>query len=76
MCLQKQKRIAPMKTYNRIIELFWLAVFIVSLVWAGFVFINHGFQEEHYFNLVVPAMSLVLFLLRRAYRKRLEQHEE
>ncbi len=65
-----------MKTYHRIIEYFWLVVGILTLGFAIFIFTEYGFTEDNYFVLVMPFMSLVLFGLRRAVRKRFEKNDE
>jgi len=55
-------------------EIFWLAIGTVSVAFAAFVFYYQG-VEDNYYLLAIPVMSLVLFGLRRAVRKRIEKQE-
>jgi len=50
-------------------ELVWLSIGVLSLAFAGFIFVEKGI-EDNYFLLVVPVMAFVLFGLRRSVRRK------
>lgn len=64
-----------MKTYNRIMELFWLSVGTVVLISVTFLGIKEGFSHWAVYY-IFGLMALGTFVLRRFMRKRMEKHQE
>lgn len=60
-----------MKKYNRFMELFWLAVSIVSAVGVVYFYFIEG-ADDHPIILSMPFMAFFLFIIRRWFRKRIE----
>lgn len=70
---QDNKRL---KTVSKIMEKFWLALAIFTLVAVIVVFINdRGMNEENAQYLVFPALAGVMYAFRKSFRKRLEKNE-
>ena len=63
-----------MKSYNRIMEFFWLFIGITSLCFGVYMSLDLGFSETWFFYLF-SVMALVLSLLRRTVRKKTEREE-
>ncbi|KAB1063422.1 hypothetical protein [Salibacter halophilus] len=61
-----------MKTYNKFMEIFWLVIAILSGGTIGYLFFFEEYNEHPIF-LALPFMALVMFLMRRWYRKRTEK---
>lgn len=53
-------------------EYFWLVVGLVSSVFVGYTFYHTGWRENSIL-LILPVMSLMMFGIRRAYRKQQEK---
>lgn len=64
-----------MKTYNRIMELFWLSMGIVIIVLVTFMCFKEGFDSWAIYY-VFALMSLGTYFMRRFMRKRMEKHQE
>lgn len=70
---QDNKRL---KTVSKIMEKFWLALAIFTLVAVIVVFINdRGINKENAQYLVFPALAGVMYAFRKSFRKRLEKSE-
>jgi hypothetical protein len=55
-------------------EMVMLSISVLSAVFAIFIFVEKGL-EDNYYLLVVPIMAFVLFALRRSVRLRREKEE-
>lgn len=60
------------QTINRIMEIFWLSLGVVSLVAVLYLNFNQGF-DKYAFYFVFPAIALFAFMMRRFMRKRVEK---
>tara|TARA_B100000780_G_scaffold278386_1_gene251725 strand:- start:1485 stop:1688 length:204 start_codon:yes stop_codon:yes gene_type:complete len=64
-----------MKAYNRIMEYFWLFVAITSAALGIFMTFEHSWEDGKYFY-IATAMSTLLYLMRRFYRKTVERQSK
>lgn len=64
-----------MKKYNRFMELFWLAVSVISAVGVFYFYFIKG-ANEHPIILSMPFMAFFLFIIRRWFRKRIESNKQ
>lgn len=62
-----------MKAYNRIMEMFWLAMGVVILIVVTYQCIAEGFGSWGAYY-AFAAMALLTFGMRRFMRKRMEKH--
>ena len=63
-----------MKSYNKVMEIFWLSVGILIILVVTFMGFKEGFDRwYHYYFLCVFAFGT--FLMRRFMRKRMEKHQ-
>lgn len=63
-----------MKSYNRIMEIFWIVLAILTAMASIFLFWKFGFDKNWYL-LVISGMSLVQWFLRYQYRKKQEKEQ-
>ena len=64
-----------MKIYNRIMEVFWLAAAVFTLGLAIYLINEVGFSEGAIY-LAMPVVSVILWYMRRNFRRRLQQQEQ
>jgi uncharacterized membrane protein len=64
-----------MKTYNKIMELFWLSVGVIATLFVTIMGIKEGFSNW-YFYYIFGGMSLGTYLMRRTMRIRMEKHQQ
>ena len=62
-----------MKTYNKIMETFWLAMGIVLIITVGYMIISDGWTKNGIY-LIFPGISLMMWVARRFMRRRMEKH--
>lgn len=60
-----------MKRYNRFMEVFWLVVAVFSAAGVIYFYFFEG-NDDHPIILSVPFMAFILFIIRRWFRKRME----
>ena len=61
-----------MKRHNRIMEIFWLVVAVVTFFFSVYRVTKVGFREGYVF-LLMPAVAGVLYGMRRRIRKKMEE---
>ncbi|PKR79691.1 hypothetical protein CW751_13710 [Brumimicrobium salinarum] len=63
-----------MKTYNKIMQFFWLAMGLVTIVAVTYMGLTDGFDRwaSYYF---FGVLALLLYFVRRFMMKRMEKHE-
>lgn len=61
-----------MKKMNRIMEFFWLAVAVISLIGAGFYVYELGWTEG-WIYLLFPLTAFMMWAYRRMMRSRVER---
>lgn len=59
-----------MKIYHRFMEYFWLAVAVLTAVYAGLGIRTAGFDNTDKTLLLMPVIALVLFGVRRWHNRR------
>lgn len=64
-----------MKTYNRIMELFWLSTGIIILLLVTFMCLKENFSSWAIYY-VFALMAFGTYFMRRFMRKRMEKHQE
>ena len=64
-----------MRIYNRVMEMFWLAAAVFTLGVAIYLINDVGFSEGAIY-LTMPVVSVILWYLRRNFRKRMKQQEQ
>lgn len=64
-----------MKTYNRIMELFWLSTGIIIILLVTYMCLKENFSSWAIYY-VFALMALGTFFMRRFMRKRMEKHQE
>jgi hypothetical protein len=64
-----------MNTYNKFMLYFWLTLSIISFSIVTFKVFTEGF-ERWIFYFVFPAISLLMFFVRRWMIRRMQQHVE
>lgn len=62
-----------MRKYNRIMEIFWLVVTVVTVFFSTYRVIKVGFSEGYVF-LFMPVIAGILFGMRRRMRKKMDNH--
>lgn len=60
-----------MKKYNRFMEMFWLVISVMSAIGVVYFYFFEGLNE-HPIILFVPFTAFILFIIRRWFRKRIE----
>lgn len=60
-----------MKHYHRIMELFWLVTAVFTVFFAVYIIYKVGFAEG-WLIITLPAISILLFFMRRYARKKHE----
>ena len=63
-----------MKKYHLIMEKFWLAVAVLTFIFAVYKIGQNGIMQEG-INLIMPLIAAALYYLRYYTRKRIEQHQ-
>jgi hypothetical protein len=64
-----------MKTYNKIMELFWLIAGVISTLFVTIMGLKEGFSNW-YFYYIFGGMCLATYLMRRTMRIRMEKHQQ
>lgn len=64
-----------MKTYNRIMEIFWFSMAVLIVIVVTGMGFKDGFETWAIYYLFA-AMALGTFTMRRYMRKRMEKHQE
>lgn len=64
-----------MKKYNRVMEYFWLAICLISILAVAYLMVRDGFMQAVQL-LVFPALAGLMYGLRVAFRKRLKKYEQ
>lgn len=64
-----------METYNKIMQVFWLAMAVVIGVSVTYMCITEGF-EKWAFNYVFAVLALFVYLVRKFMMKRMKKHQE
>ena len=64
-----------METYNKIMQLFWLAMATVIIVSVTYMGITEGFDKWS-FNYVFALLALFVYFIRRYMMKRMKKHQE
>lgn len=59
-----------MKTYNWIMEIFWLIMGIGILLFAAYSYVNDLHTEDIKYFIIAGSMAIILSLFRRFYRTR------
>ena len=62
-----------MEVYNKIMLYFWLSVAIISGITITYMGFTEGFDRWSYYY-VVPAVSLMMYLVRKWMIKRMNKH--
>lgn len=62
-----------MKTYNKIMELFWLAMGGVTALIVIYLIITEGWSKNQMY-LIFPGICFMMFFARRFMRRRMEKH--
>jgi len=57
---------------TRAAEMFWLVATIIISLFVGFVIYREGYEENKFLPLI-PLLSVVWYVIRRTFRKRLER---
>ncbi|MGB1003200.1 MAG: hypothetical protein ACPGVC_03145 [Salibacteraceae bacterium] len=65
-----------MKTYNRIMEIFWLVSGIATLGLATYLYLTESEFEKLGYLYIAGSMALVLSVFRMVYRKYLNEKNE
>jgi positive regulator of sigma E activity len=63
-----------MKTYNRIMELFWLSIGVIITILVTVMCLKENFSSLAVYY-AFAFMALGTYLLRRYMRKRMEKHQ-
>ncbi|WP_343606409.1 hypothetical protein [Fluviicola sp.] len=63
-----------MKTYNRIMELFWLSMGILIIIMVTVMCLKESFSSWAVYY-IFALMALGTYLMRRFMRKRMEKHQ-
>lgn len=63
-----------MKTYNRIMELFWLSTGVIIIVMVTVMCLKESFSSWAVYY-VFALMALGTYFMRRFMRKRMEKHQ-
>mgnify|MGYP000449769083 CR=1 FL=1 len=64
-----------MKTYNKIMELFWLVTGVIATLFVTIMGVKEGFSNW-YFYYIFGGMCLGTYLMRRTMRIRMEKHQQ
>jgi cell division protein FtsW (lipid II flippase) len=64
-----------MKTYNKIMEAFWLAMGVVLTVVVIYMMVTGG-TDKNLVYFVFPGICFMMFFARRFMRRRMEKHQK
>ncbi|HZH85837.1 MAG TPA: hypothetical protein VFD77_00875 [Brumimicrobium sp.] len=64
-----------MKGYNKIMQLFWLATGIVTIIAVTYLGFTEGFERWASYY-IFGVFAILLFFIRRFMMKRMVKHEE
>lgn len=64
-----------MKTLNKVMEMFWLALGVVILCISSYMLYISDFHD-FYMYAIITALPFAMFFARRFMRKRMEKHEK
>lgn len=64
-----------MKTYHQVLQYFWLAVAILTGLYAGYVYSVTGGQLDPML-IAMPILAFVLFVMRKWYNGRMQKAEK
>ncbi len=62
-------------TYNRIMEVFWLAAAVVTLAICIYLGNEAGYDKAAWY-FFMPVIALALWYIRRRFRKAMEKHSQ
>lgn len=62
-----------MKTYHKLMEMFWLVTFFLSA--AASFYINQHNEDPDYLLYFLPVAALGMYFVRREVGKRIRKHE-
>lgn len=62
-----------MKTYNKIMEIFWLSLAGITSLIVVYLLFTDGWDKNKFY-LVFPAICFAMFFARRFMRRRMEKH--
>jgi hypothetical protein len=65
-----------MKTYHKFMEYFWLAVALLTAVYAAMTIKSAGWENTESMLLLMPVISLGLYFTRRWHNRRRAKTEE
>lgn len=63
-----------MKSYNKIMLYFWLAMFVVITSIVTYMGFKEGF-DRWYYNYIFSVLALMAYITRRWMMKRMEKHQ-
>ncbi|MDX1446905.1 hypothetical protein [Lishizhenia sp.] len=64
-----------MQTYNKIMQVFWLALVILSFIYITYMGITEGFETWLSFYLL-PVFAFCFWMIRRWMMKRMLKHQQ
>ena len=64
-----------MQKLNSFLEKFWLLVSIASVILVVYVYSTMGAQDDYYL-LMLPVISVAMYVFRRRMSKKYAEHEE
>lgn len=64
-----------MKTYNKIMEVFWLSMGAVLTIMVVYMLIADGWDKNSIY-LIFPGICFMMFFARRFMRIRMEKHQK
>ncbi len=75
--MSKEKDQKRFQTVSKVMEKFWLATAIVSLLFVLYVFYESGgINGENVQYLVFPLLAGVMYAFRKSFRTRMEKNQE
>jgi hypothetical protein len=64
-----------MKTYNKVMQWFWLGMTIFTLIYVTYNVINEGFRQWGMYY-IFAGVTLFFFYVRKFMIKRMEKHQD
>ena len=64
-----------MKTYNRIMEIFWMVLGVVTLIFASYLYFTGSETDKIGFMYVAGSMAVLLSIFRMVYRNYMNEKD-
>ena len=65
-----------MSRYHKVMEVFWLTAAVVSAGFVGYIIYARGWSDDLWVFCIMPVVAVMLWLMRRGFRKKMERNQD